>query len=141
MLVEKVVAPPLDNNAYLVIDEKSLQAAVIDPALPGDPLVPARPSSCGQTGPAVEGRFGNQSGGTDPTDPPYARTHGRERLFLCAVGGSPIHGRYTVCGVPRPHRHVWRESREDGVQPTPPQRASANDAPVSRPRSRDDPRG
>lgn len=39
MLVEKVVAPPLDNNAYLVIDEKALQAAIIDPALGGDELL------------------------------------------------------------------------------------------------------
>lgn len=33
MIVEKVVAPPLDNNAYLVIDDASKQAAVVDPAL------------------------------------------------------------------------------------------------------------
>ena len=39
MLVEKVVAPPLDNNAYLVVDEKSRQAAVIDPALGGRQLL------------------------------------------------------------------------------------------------------
>jgi len=39
MLLEKVVAPPLDNNAYLVIDEKSLQAAVVDPALAGEDLL------------------------------------------------------------------------------------------------------
>ena len=39
MLLEKLVAPPLDNNAYLVIDEKSLQAAVIDPALAGEDLL------------------------------------------------------------------------------------------------------
>ena len=39
MLVEKVVAPPLDNNAYLVVDEKSNQAAVVDPALGGKELL------------------------------------------------------------------------------------------------------
>ena len=39
MLLEKVVAPPLDNNAYLVVDEKSLQAAVVDPALAGEELL------------------------------------------------------------------------------------------------------
>src|SRR5438034_675496 len=39
MLLEKVVAPPLDNNAYLVIDEKSMQAAVVDPALAGEDLL------------------------------------------------------------------------------------------------------
>src|SRR5437879_13760988 len=39
MLLEKVVAPPLDNNAYLVMDEKSLQAAVVDPALAGEDLL------------------------------------------------------------------------------------------------------
>src|SRR2546430_7593029 len=39
MLLEKVVAPPLDNNAYLVIDEKSMQAAVVDPALAGADLL------------------------------------------------------------------------------------------------------
>ena len=39
MLLEKVVAPPLDNNAYLVIDEKSNQAAIIDPALAGEDLL------------------------------------------------------------------------------------------------------
>lgn len=39
MIVEKVVAPPLDNNAYLVVDEKSKMAAVIDPALGGRELV------------------------------------------------------------------------------------------------------
>ncbi|MGI0149084.1 MAG: MBL fold metallo-hydrolase [Thermoplasmata archaeon] len=39
MLLEKVVAPPLDNNAYLVIDEKSKQAAIIDPALAGEELL------------------------------------------------------------------------------------------------------
>ena len=39
MLLEKVVAPPLDNNAYLVIDEKNMQAAVVDPALAGEDLL------------------------------------------------------------------------------------------------------
>ena len=39
MLVEKVVSPPLDNNAYLVIDESSKQAAVVDPALAGKELL------------------------------------------------------------------------------------------------------
>jgi glyoxylase-like metal-dependent hydrolase (beta-lactamase superfamily II) len=39
MIVEKVVAPPLDNNAYLVVDEKSRQAAVVDPALAGEELL------------------------------------------------------------------------------------------------------
>jgi hydroxyacylglutathione hydrolase len=39
MRVEKVVAPPLDNNAYLVIDEASRQAAVVDPALAGEELL------------------------------------------------------------------------------------------------------
>jgi len=33
MRVETLVVPPLDNNAYLVIDEASKQAAVIDPGL------------------------------------------------------------------------------------------------------------
>src|SRR3990172_7060302 len=36
MLLETVVAPPLDNNAYLVVDEKSKQAAIIDPAIAGE---------------------------------------------------------------------------------------------------------
>ncbi len=39
MLVEKVVSPPLDNNAYLVVDEKSRQAVVVDPALGGKQLL------------------------------------------------------------------------------------------------------
>ncbi|TLZ73687.1 MAG: MBL fold metallo-hydrolase [Methanobacteriota archaeon] len=39
MLVEKVVAPPLDNNAYLIVDETSKQAAVVDPALGGQQLL------------------------------------------------------------------------------------------------------
>jgi glyoxylase-like metal-dependent hydrolase (beta-lactamase superfamily II) len=39
MLVEKVVAPPLDNNAYLVVDDVSKQAAVVDPALAGKELL------------------------------------------------------------------------------------------------------
>jgi hydroxyacylglutathione hydrolase len=39
MRVEKVVAPPLDNNAYLVVDETSKQAAVVDPALAGEELL------------------------------------------------------------------------------------------------------
>src|SRR5438445_13813706 len=39
MLLEKVVAPPLDNNAYLVIDEKNMQAAVVDPAVAGEDLM------------------------------------------------------------------------------------------------------
>src|SRR5207244_12405218 len=38
MLVEKVVSPPLDNNAYLLVDETSKQAAVVDPALAGTEL-------------------------------------------------------------------------------------------------------
>jgi hydroxyacylglutathione hydrolase len=38
MLVEKVVSPPLDNNAYLLVDETSKQAAVVDPALAGAAL-------------------------------------------------------------------------------------------------------
>jgi len=33
MRIEKLVLPPLDNNVYLVVDEGSQQAAVIDPAL------------------------------------------------------------------------------------------------------------
>ena len=39
MRVEKVVAPPLDNNAYLLVDEPSKQAAVVDPARAGRELV------------------------------------------------------------------------------------------------------
>lgn len=39
MLIEKVVAPPLDNNAYLIIDEKSKQGAIVDPALGGEELL------------------------------------------------------------------------------------------------------
>ncbi|MCI4371650.1 MAG: MBL fold metallo-hydrolase [Thermoplasmata archaeon] len=39
MLVEKVVAPPLDNNAYLIVDETSNQAAIVDPALGGSDLM------------------------------------------------------------------------------------------------------
>ncbi len=39
MLIERVVAPPLDNNAYLVVDEKSHQAAIVDPALAGEELL------------------------------------------------------------------------------------------------------
>lgn len=39
MLIEKVVAPPLDNNAYLVIDEKGKLAAIVDPALAGEELL------------------------------------------------------------------------------------------------------
>ncbi len=35
VLIEKFVAPPLDNNAYLLLDEVSKQAAVVDPALAG----------------------------------------------------------------------------------------------------------
>lgn len=39
MLLEKVVAPPLDNIAYMVIDESSKLAAVVDPALAGEELL------------------------------------------------------------------------------------------------------
>lgn len=39
MLVERFVVPPLDNNAYLLFDEKTLKAAVVDPALGGDVLL------------------------------------------------------------------------------------------------------
>jgi hydroxyacylglutathione hydrolase len=39
MLLETVVAPPLDNNAYLLVDESNKQAAVVDPALAGDKLL------------------------------------------------------------------------------------------------------
>lgn len=39
MLLEKVIAPPLDNNAYLLIDETSKEAVVIDPALAGEDLL------------------------------------------------------------------------------------------------------
>ena len=39
MLLETVVAPPLDNNAYLVVDEKSKLAAIVDPALAGEDLL------------------------------------------------------------------------------------------------------
>ena len=39
MRLEKVVAPPLDNNAYFVIDERNKLAAVIDPALAGEELL------------------------------------------------------------------------------------------------------
>lgn len=33
MLVERFVVPPLENNAYILFDETTLKAAVIDPAL------------------------------------------------------------------------------------------------------------
>lgn len=39
MLLEKVVAPPLDNHAYLVVDERGKEAAVVDPALAGEELL------------------------------------------------------------------------------------------------------
>jgi hydroxyacylglutathione hydrolase len=39
MLLEKIIAPPLDNNAYLVVDESSKQAAIVDPALAGEELL------------------------------------------------------------------------------------------------------
>ena len=39
MLLEKVVAPPLDNNAYLIVDEKSKQAPIIDHALAAEELL------------------------------------------------------------------------------------------------------
>src|SRR5207245_18716 len=39
MLVEKVVSPPLDNNAYLLVDETSKQSVVVDPALAGKELL------------------------------------------------------------------------------------------------------
>ncbi len=46
MRVEALVVPPLDNNAYLVIDEASQQAAVVDPSLVGKDLL-ARAQSLG----------------------------------------------------------------------------------------------
>jgi len=39
MRVEKVVSPPLDNNAYLLFEEKSKVAAIVDPALAGNELL------------------------------------------------------------------------------------------------------
>jgi len=39
MRVEKVVSPPLDNNAYFLVDETSKLAAVVDPALAGRELL------------------------------------------------------------------------------------------------------
>jgi len=39
MRVEKVVSPPLDNNAYLLFEEKSKEAAIVDPALAGNELL------------------------------------------------------------------------------------------------------
>lgn len=39
MRIEKVVAPPLDNNAYLLVDETTHQAAIVDPALAGEELL------------------------------------------------------------------------------------------------------
>ena len=39
MRVEKVVSPPLDNNAYFLFDETSKLAAVVDPALAGKSLL------------------------------------------------------------------------------------------------------
>ena len=39
MRVEKVVSPPLDNNAYFLFDETSKLAAVVDPALAGKALL------------------------------------------------------------------------------------------------------
>ena len=39
MLLEKIVAAPLDNNAYLVMDEPSKQAVIVDPALAGEELL------------------------------------------------------------------------------------------------------
>ncbi len=39
MRVEKVVSPPLDNNAYFLFDEVSRLAAVVDPALAGKELL------------------------------------------------------------------------------------------------------
>ena len=39
MRVEKVISPPLDNNAYLLVDETSKQSVVVDPALAGKELL------------------------------------------------------------------------------------------------------
>jgi hydroxyacylglutathione hydrolase len=39
MRIETIKAAPLDNNAYLVVDEGSKQAAIIDPALAGEELL------------------------------------------------------------------------------------------------------
>ena len=39
MLLEKIVAAPLDNNAYLVMDESTKQAVIVDPALAGEELL------------------------------------------------------------------------------------------------------
>ena len=46
MRVETLVVPPLDNNAYLVVDEGSRQAAAIDPGLGAKDLL-ARAESLG----------------------------------------------------------------------------------------------
>lgn len=46
MRVEALVVPPLDNNAYLVIDEASKQAIVIDPGLGAKDIL-ARAQSLG----------------------------------------------------------------------------------------------
>src|SRR5947207_15530388 len=39
VLTDRRVAPPLYNNAYLGVDEKSHQAASVDPALAGEELL------------------------------------------------------------------------------------------------------
>ncbi|MFN3622171.1 MAG: MBL fold metallo-hydrolase [Nitrososphaerales archaeon] len=39
MLVERFVVPPFDNNAYLLFDDTTLKAAVIDPALGADNIL------------------------------------------------------------------------------------------------------
>lgn len=39
MIVERFVVPPLENNAYLLFDDKTLKAAVIDPALGSDAIL------------------------------------------------------------------------------------------------------
>jgi len=39
LLVEWFVVPPLENNTYLLVDESTLKAAVIDPALGADVLL------------------------------------------------------------------------------------------------------
>lgn len=62
VLIEKFVAPPLDNNAYLVVDEKSKQAAIVDPALAGKELL----ARAGQLGAKIVYVL-NTHGHVDPT--------------------------------------------------------------------------
>src|SRR5207244_3061561 len=110
MLVEKVVSPPLDNNAYLLVDETSKQAAVVDPALAGTELR-ARAEKLGAKIVYVLNTHGHPDSTVDDGS---LRSAVGAKVAIFEVD-APRLERHALRRIVRPHRRLRRQPREDDV--------------------------